>query len=48
VLRKIHWLTENFEQLTPQALTGDLRDLHQNKVPAVLGFGFAQPAKAEG
>jgi predicted RNase H-like HicB family nuclease len=25
-----------------------VRDLHQNKVPAVLGFGFAQPAKAEG
>jgi mRNA interferase RelE/StbE len=32
VLRKIHWLTENFEQLTPQALTGDLSSLFKLRI----------------
>jgi mRNA interferase RelE/StbE len=32
VLRKIRWLTENFEQLTPQALTGDLSSLFKLRI----------------
>ncbi|WP_254721713.1 type II toxin-antitoxin system RelE family toxin [Kovacikia minuta] len=35
VLRKIRWLADNFEQLTPQALTGDLSGLFKLRLAII-------------
>ncbi len=32
ILRKIRWLTDNFEQLTPQPLTGELSRLFKLRI----------------
>lgn len=32
VLRKIRWLTDNFDQLSPQPLTGDLSGLFKLRI----------------
>ncbi|NET55968.1 MAG: type II toxin-antitoxin system mRNA interferase toxin, RelE/StbE family [Symploca sp. SIO2E6] len=40
ILQKIKWLVENFEQITPQALTGDLRGLFKLRVGDQRNFRF--------
>ncbi|MBW4693228.1 MAG: type II toxin-antitoxin system RelE/ParE family toxin [Lyngbya sp. HA4199-MV5] len=32
ILKKINWLAKNFDQITPQALTGDLADFFKLRV----------------
>ncbi|MEO1428560.1 MAG: type II toxin-antitoxin system RelE/ParE family toxin [Cyanobacteria bacterium J06632_19] len=32
IINKINWLAQNFEQLTPQPLTGDLTDFYKLRV----------------
>ena len=32
IINKINWLAENFEQLTPQTLTGDFADFYKLRV----------------
>jgi mRNA interferase RelE/StbE len=32
IINKVNWLAENFEQLTPQPLTGDLSDFYKLRV----------------
>ena len=32
IINKINWLVENFEQLTPQSLTGDFADYYKLRV----------------